>query len=118
MSEQKPHRLDSDFRRLESENAGLRAWKAEIEDAHKATMCEVCAESDDQQHCTCVPALRHEIGVMFSVISEECEHRGGVVTGEDGEDEYDDNSCTFEKDDSYRECNYSGCPLLNQARTK
>lgn len=107
----------AEVRRLEDECRVLRDFKVEIDESFRAVMNEPC-DSDDRMHCTCVPALRHEMSVMFSVISEECEHHGGAVEYEDGEDGYEGNLCTFENDGAYRECSYAMCPLLNQARAK
>lgn len=44
---------------LQKENAELKAERAEAAETHKRIMSEKCP--GDEQHCTCVPALRAEI---------------------------------------------------------
>jgi len=45
---------------LEAENDRLKRWKKDVEDSTRAAMDESCDDIED--HCTCVPLLRAEIG--------------------------------------------------------
>jgi len=102
--------------RLEKETAKLREFKRDIEESFRATMNESC-DSDDRMHCTCVPALRREVGLMFMLFSELCDHRGGGEDPDDPDSEWPTQGCTYDLD-AQMLCNYAKCPIANEARTE
>ena len=51
---------------LRTENAKLRAELAELKDYYARVISEPCP---DEQHCTCVPALRAELDALRATLS-------------------------------------------------
>jgi hypothetical protein len=61
--------LERKLAELEAENAALREFKTDMEDAFKNIMAENC--KDDRVHCTCVPTLRQKVKELEELLGQK-----------------------------------------------